>query len=203
MKEFQIIKVSKNFDWNKIPSVDLEYSYRTPVPEIKASAKLCYDDDNLYVLLSAIEKNIRAEEMIPYGESCNDSCLEFFFCPVENDPRYFNIEFTPNKCMFLGYGSGLSDLLRLIPDYSDNIFDAKTIYSEKGWEIEYKIPYSFIKRFFPDFKVYSGKRMKANFYKCGDKTLQPHYLSWSKINADPYKTGFTFHRTQDFGIIIF
>ena len=41
--------------------------------------------------------------------------------------------------------------------------------------------------------------MRANFYKCGDKTLQPHFLSWSPIHSEKPD----FHRPEDFGIINF
>ena len=27
------------------------------------------------------------------------------------------------------------------------------------------------------------KKIRANFYKCGDKTAHPHYVSWAPINT--------------------
>jgi hypothetical protein len=43
----------------------------------------------------------------------------------------------------------------------------------------------------------SGKKIKANFYKCGDKTEEPHYLSWSPIDTpEP-----DFHVPSFFGLL--
>jgi hypothetical protein len=44
----------------------------------------------------------------------------------------------------------------------------------------------------------SGKRMKGNFQKCGDKTKFPHYGSWNRIDTpEP-----DFHRPEYFGDLI-
>ena len=40
-----------------------------------------------------------------------------------------------------------------------------------------------------------GQKIKANFYKCGDLTPEPHFLSWSPIDLpEP-----NFHTPQFFG----
>ena len=41
--------------------------------------------------------------------------------------------------------------------------------------------------------------MRANCYKCGDCTVQPHYLAWNP----PTSENPDFHRPQDFGALIF
>ena len=40
--------------------------------------------------------------------------------------------------------------------------------------------------------------LKANFYKCGDLTSHPHYLSWSPIGTPKPD----FHRPEYFGELI-
>ena len=43
-----------------------------------------------------------------------------------------------------------------------------------------------------------GLRLRGNFYKCGDATVQPHYLAWNPVtSAVP-----AFHRPEDFGEIV-
>src|SRR5690625_7843138 len=45
----------------------------------------------------------------------------------------------------------------------------------------------------------SGLRARANFYKCGDETETPHYLSWNPIDtARP-----DFHQPSYFGRLLF
>ena len=61
------------------------------------------------------------------------------------------------------------------------------------------LSFSFLSFFFPDFRAESGAEMRANFYKCGDKTVTPHYLAWNPIHTPAP----AFHRPQDFGRLIF
>ena len=39
----------------------------------------------------------------------------------------------------------------------------------------------------------------CNFYKCGDKQVEPHYLSWNPVLTDNPD----FHRPEYFGKVIF
>ena len=68
-----------------------------------------------------------------------------------------------------------------------------------GWETVYAIPYTLIRKFFPSFSPTPKSVMRANFYKCGDKTLIPHYLCWNPIPTEPL----TFHNPNAFGVIHF
>jgi hypothetical protein len=44
-----------------------------------------------------------------------------------------------------------------------------------------------------------GRKMRANFYKCGDLLPRPHFLSWSEIKT----TKPNFHTPEWFGELIF
>lgn len=184
-------------DWEQIPAVSIDSRHWTPPVDIAAKAQICYDEETLYLRLSAQEKNIRAEHTGSLGMPCEDSCLEFFFSPMEGDDRYFNIEFNPNGCLYLGMGSGLGDLTRLLPE-GENPFDAQPRRTEKGWEITYRVPVSFVRRFFPEFSLTPGRQIRANFYKCGDLTEQEHYFSWNPMTSPTP----AFHRPCDFGLLI-
>ena len=198
MKEYTIVKKPNILDWTKIPEVQIDTHLQDQVVDISATGQVCYDNEALYVRLCAKEKNIRAEYTGPLDAPCEDSCLEFFFCPVPGDNRYFNIEYNPNCCIYLGLASCLNDLVRLIPEFGIP-FSPKATRTEDGWEIVYQIPFEFIRRFFPDFSATSGTKIRGNFYKCGDLTAQEHYLCWNMITSNPV----SFHRTCDFGILTF
>ena len=118
---------------------------------------------------------------------------------MEGDLRYFNVEFNSNGCMYLGMGSYIGDLVRLLPGDGVNPFSYKINKGEGAWDITYRVPYEFIRRFFPTFEVYSGKHMRANCYKCADLSEPPHYMAWSPIVGTPFK----FHRPECFGEMIF
>lgn len=199
MKAYQIKRMTDGGDWSDKPIIYIDTRYFDTPETVKAWAQLSYDDEAILVRLWTEEYQHRATETGPVGAPYEDCCLEFFFSPMEGDGRYFNFENNSIGCCFLGIGTGLSDLVRLIPDTEEDIFDRKVTKFEGGWEITYKFPYEFVRRFFPDFKVYSGKKIRANCYKCADLTEPPHYLSWSAVPTE----NFTFHRPDCFGEMIF
>ncbi len=198
MKSYTITKKSETLDWTTIPVAPIDIHLQEEAVDIAASAQLCYDEKAIYVRLAAKEANIRAEYTDVLSQVCEDSCLEFFFSPIWGDDRYFNIEYNPNCCVYLGMGSGVHDLIRLVPG-APIPFSPKAIRTEDGWEIIYQIPFEFIRRFFPEFAPISGTKMRGNFYKCGDKTVQQHYLCWNMITSNPV----SFHRPCDYGILEF
>lgn len=199
MKEYIITRKPKNLDWDMIPKLSID----TPLFAgdevfIRAFGQICYDNDALYVRLSCDEKEIRAELNGLLDEVCNDSCMEFFFCPMEGDKRYFNIESNLNGAIFLGFGTNVHTLVRLIPEEpSIKPVAKKTV---EGWELSYSIPFEFIRRFFPDFSPKSGKHIRANCFKCGDMTSRPHYYTW---NETPPLPNASFHNPDGFGKMIF
>ena len=199
MKEYIITRKPKNLDWDMIPKLSID----TPLFAgdeifIRAFGQICYDNDALYVRLSCDEKEIRAELNGLLDEVCTDCCMEFFFCPMEGDKRYFNIESNLNGAIFLGFGTNVHTLVRLIPEEPSIKPVAKK--TNEGWELSYSIPFEFIRRFFPDFSPKSGKHIRANCFKCGDMTSRPHHYTW---NETPPLPNASFHNPDGFGKMIF
>lgn len=204
MREYIIRSTQGAPDWERIPTLAIDIPYLDSPDDIRAFAQIAYSEDALHVHLVAEEKCIRAEARGPLGCPCEDSCLEFFFCPMEGDDRYFNIEFNLNGCMFLGFGSGIPSLVRLLPDADPDPFHPTIQKTGSGWEIFYTVPYEFVRRFFPTFTVESGKTIRANCYKCSDLTVPAHYFSWNEIIWDEGKgERFTYHKPACYGKMIF
>lgn len=203
MKTYTITKVAGAADWNAVPALAIDTLYRDPAPQVKAFAQIAYNEEALLVRLTLEAPVIRAVETGKYGMPCEDSCLEFFFSPMEGDVRYLNFEFNANKCLFLGMGSCIEDLVRIIPDEEpiEELFRPETVVSETSFEITYQVPFSFVRRFFPGFAPASGKTMRANCFTCADNTEPPHYLCWSPVVTRPEPR--TFHWPYDFGQMIF
>ena len=89
-------------------------------------------------------------------------------------------------------------LTRLAVQDETEIFRPRAEYLPDGWQIVYRVPFFFIRRFFPDFTPQIGLAMYGNFYKCGDLTKKAHYLSWNPMRCETPQ----FHRPQDFGRLI-
>ena len=50
---------------------------------------------------------------------------------------------------------------------------------------------------FADHESLAGQKIRGNFYKCGDKTPEPHFLSWSPIDLPKPN----FHVPEFFGLL--
>lgn len=196
MREYTIKKITGQPDWEKIPSLAIDNLLWTQYTDVSASAQLCWDDSAIYVRMSAVEKDIRKELTGVLDSVCDDSCLEFFLQPTDV-VSYINIEMNPNCAVFMGFGSCLENLIRLIPEDWDPL-RARSEMTDGGWSVTYQLPISFIQQFYPGFTPKSGLKMKGNFYKCGDLTPNPHFLSWNNITCEVP----AFHVPQYFGTLI-
>ena len=184
-------------NWEAIPAVELHHTGWLEQAPVRAWAKLCCDDHAIWVRMEAEESPVRATLHDPLDEVYQDSCLEFFLAPNPKDNRYFNFEFNPLGNVYLAFGSIRPTRVRQIVASKEELFCPEPFYTEKGWGITYRIPFSFIQNYFPAFEPRG--EMAGNFYKCGDLTQQPHYLSWMTMHTDTPD----FHRRQDFGTLRF
>ncbi len=199
MNYYIIKKVGSEVDWSMEESLEIGNRYLDTPDELRAFAQVCYNDEGIQVHLWSENDDVRAVETDILGIPCKDSCLEFFFAPEENDVRYFNIEFNANCCLYLGLGRCMADHTRLIHNEGAALFSPKASLTKTGWEIFYTVPYKFIRRFFPNFEITKGKKIRANCFKCADLTTPANYLSWSPITSAPL----SFHKPECFGIMEF
>lgn len=198
MKEYTVTRVSGKPDWNAIPTLQVDVPNWEPDGGVVTFAQVCYDETGLYVHMRSKEAHIRAEVKEPLGMVCDDSCMEFFFRPDENDGRYFNIEMNPLGRTYMGICYNRDWECRLAPNGEDEMMEKDIRRTEDGWEVFYKVPLSFIQVFFPGYELTSGKKIYANCYKCGELTVQSHFLSWNPCtSAEP-----DFHQPRDFGLMV-
>lgn len=196
MREYTIRRFN---GWDGVEALSIDTRLWCPEVDIEPKAQIAWDDDGLYVRLTAREAHIRAEHTAPDGMPCEDSCLEFFFKPFEDDLRYINIEFNPNGVCWLGVGAGdgSRDLIRMFPER--DWLTPRTFRTDDGWGVEYRVPFRFVRMLFPGFQPKAGDAMRANCFKCGDLTEVEHYFSWNPVTCEKPD----FHRPQDFGRMVF
>lgn len=184
-------------NWTEANTLSVESIHWEPDNGCRMQAQVLWSDEGLHVHLFTTEKDIRAENHSPYDMICEDSCMEFFFRPDEDDDRYFNFETNLNGWFYLGIGHDRFDSVRLFPDNQKELLDVQPRKTEDGWETYYTIPLSFLRIFFPGLTFESGKKIYCNFFKCGDFTVHPHYMSWNPMSTEEPD----FHRTCDFGLM--
>ena len=195
-RNYTITKISGLPEWDKIPKLEVDNILWLEDVGVRAYGQFCYDDEDLYIHLRAKEKDIRAVNTKPLSPVNEDSCLEFFFMPEGGD-RYINFEINPNGCMHYQIGRVREVRLSLNRVDEKDFFDVKADRTKDGWELFYRIPVKFIREFYPGYR-FTGA-IKANVYKCGDKTDHKHYLSWNPMTCSKPN----FHRPEDFGTMLF
>ena len=199
MKQGELFFVTEPIDWAKLPVFEINEQIR-PCEPVAACGQICRTKDAFHIRLQTKEPQILAREQGPMAMPCLDSCLEFFLRPDES-LRYMNFEWNPNGALYLGIGTCPADLLRIVPaDWQVQKHLTPQITREGDqWQIQFQIPYHFIKCFFPDFDPVKTTRIRGNFYKCGDELDKPHFLAWNPIRREGK---YLFHTPEEFGLLI-
>jgi hypothetical protein len=174
-----------------------------------AQFRMAYDAENLYLIFRVEDRYVRAVATADGGRVWEDSCAEFFFTPdADVAAGYFNFE---TNCIGARYwhhhgagkaeeAIGADDLAKVTLAHS---LPEKKIEPEittpLTWTVEYRVPIEIISRYAKVKQPGPGVRWRANFYKCGDKTSHPHFLTWSRIDYPTPK----FHLPEFFGTLEF
>ena len=197
MKTYIIEKTCGAPDWSTVPALEADNHLWISSENIHMTAQICYDEEALYLYMRAVEREVRAEHRGKLCPVCEDSCMEFFFSP-EGDDRYINVELNPNGCSFIGIGTGRADRVRITLEQEAEVLQTQTARTPDGWELTYRLPLTFLRVLYPALSLTPGTVLRANCYKCGDLTPEPHYLSWNPVtSAKP-----EFHRPCDFGRMV-
>lgn len=145
------------------------------------------------------EKNIRAIHTAINSPVYEDTCVEFFIA-VDNT-GYYNFEFNCIGTTLAEFGK-TRKLRKFLPLFAIEKIMTETVikYLKDDfyiWELAVVIPVeTFIHHKIKDLR---SQEYRVNFYKCGDKLPQPHYMVWSPIiAAEP-----DFHQPQYFGRLTF
>lgn len=190
----------ENIETHKLDYVNWEnYPYKPQV-----SFRIAYTSDSILLHYNVNEKSARAKYDEDNESVWTDSCVEFF-CIPSGDGVYYNIECNCIGTILIGAGKdrkgrerATREITGCVKRYSslgDKAFDLKI--GDFNWSVSLIIPFTaFFKH---KIDSLDGKTIKANFYKCGDELLEPHFISWNPIEL---KTP-NFHCPEYFGSLEF
>lgn len=164
------------------------------------SVQIAYNENELFLRYKVNEQAVKAEITESNGPVWTDSCVEFFLSPEGND-EYYNLEMTCIGTALLGFrkkGEPATHAtkeqiatIRRISTLGDLPFPEEKM--DIPWNITIAIP---LEVFFNHaLKPLQGKKMRGNFYKCGDDMTVPHFVSWTKIKTEKP----SFHVPEYFG----
>jgi hypothetical protein len=200
---------SKEF-WKNTESVSLR-NYMGPLPAHfpDTRVKMRYDKEHLYLIFNVEDQFVRAVAKKTNDKVWQDSCVEFFFTPG-NDTTigYFNLEINCKGVFLFKFHNrrtknegfvDSTDLCKIDIAHSlkENVEEEKT--NRLVWTIEYSIPVSILGKYMKIENPTQGTQWKANFYKCGDMTSHPHWLTWAPVNYPKPR----FHLPEFFGTLDF
>lgn len=160
----------------------------------EARAYLAWDDAGLRALLCAKEATVSRRVTTFNGDVWTDSCLECFFQPFADDPRYVNIEANAAGAALIGLGVGRAGRTRLAECPAGMDFRASD-HEGRWWAVAYTVPFALIEALFGR-TLAPGAAFRGNLYCC-DETIHPHFGSWNPIDAPQPD----FHRPECFGLL--
>lgn len=154
----------------------------------KVEFRMAYTDHALLLHYRVEEEAVRAEARMDNGRVWEDSCVEFFSVPAA-DGIYYNMECNCVGRLLIGAGAEREGRSRAPQEVIDRVdrwcslgredFDLRP--EPCAWQVALVIPVEayFLHRITATAEL--GK-IRANFYKCGDRLPRPHFLSWNAID---------------------
>ncbi|MFM1877702.1 MAG: hypothetical protein RLZZ241_568 [Bacteroidota bacterium] len=171
----------------------------------KVNFRIAHDTNTLYLKFYVTENHILAQHTQTNASTHRDSCVEFFIDPDQSG-GYYNFEFNCIGTIHLAYGPDRNARQFVDPNLiKEAIFIESTLgnapFAEQSGTFEWEMAVAINAKAFaltPEL-VFNSLIAKANFYKCGDDTQIPHYISWSNIGTERPD----FHRPEYFGTLLF
>jgi hypothetical protein len=160
--------------------------------------ELGVDDMGFHMYIKAKERNPRRVETEHQKMICEDSCVEWFanFMPEACD-RYFNFEMNANGATYAAFRKDRYEY-QMLTEEDIKEMQIRTEIREEDWIVQYRVPFSLIRKYIPQYQFREGMKISTNFYKCGDKTSMPHYGIWKEFPIEAPD----FHLPQFFGEVI-
>ena len=199
--------------WRNVVPLNIEHFHpRSSAHRPQTQVRLAYSGSALYVRFDVQDRYVRSVHRGFNGAVCKDSCVEFFTQPA-GARGYFNFETNAGGSLHCSYitdptiglkgfaGSTMLDAKDLagivtyhsLPDTVD-----PEITEPIHWTVSLSIPMALLEKYAGPLPGMQDQTWRANFYKCGDATSQPHWASWNPIGEQ-----LSFHKPEYFGEIVF
>lgn len=192
--------------WAHVPALAIDrYLWLDNGYRPRVEVRLCHAGRRLHLRFEAFERRVLARFTAFQAPVYRDSCVEFFVDPRPEDSRgYFNFEFNALGTLLAAFGPGREDRRALTPVEAGAIEIAASVgspvageYGAESWTVGCAIPFALLERL-GGGTLGPGRRVRANFYKCGDDADPPHFGAWrSPLTGRP-----DFHRPECFGELL-
>jgi hypothetical protein len=197
--------------WHPAPVAVLEnYMGERPAHFPHTEFRVAYDMEAIYIIFRTADRYVRAVAEKEFdGPVYKDSCVEFFFTPgPDTNIGYFNLEMNCGGTLLFHCQTrprqsntiSIADCARITKFHQLPRIVNPEITTPTVWTVEYRLPLEIISRYMPKMTAPKpGVLWRANFYKCGDDTSHPHWLTWAPVDFPRPD----FHRPESFGWLEF
>jgi len=178
----------------------------------KTLCKLLYNQQFIFGIFRVEDQFVRSRHKGFQSDVWKDSCVEFFVQPGKA-LGYFNFEFNCTGSLLASYvinparreDGALQSFIPLVAEDDQQIrrwagFSSMVdpeIAEPVVWTLAFSIPVTLLAKYSGELENLAGQIWRANFYKCGNETSHPHWVSWAPLAAR------NFHDPQSFGRIRF
>ena len=170
---------------------------------LPVTVHIAHDNQKLYLYYQVEGEELRTVNTKDFMSVWEDSCVEFFM-QRKGEKTYRNFEFNAHGVLLASKRESKDNAEQLAEGVMASIERFATIehvYKEgvqlSNWTLFAAIPKEAL-GFLADENL-SAQAIGANFYKCGDETNEPHFISWNAIDMPKPN----FHVPQFFGELIF
>jgi hypothetical protein len=169
----------------------------------KVSFSIAYAENAILLKYYVQEKSIRILYQMDNYPVHQDSCVEFFIA-FDNEDEYYNLEFNCTGTCLFGFGKSKTERQLIREQVINKIRRLGVIESSRDrernlvdWELTVVIPQEVF--IYHEINHLKDRYCKVNFYKCGDKLPEPHFLAWKSVEA----ASPDFHLPEFFGVMHF
>lgn len=172
---------------------------------LRVNIHAAHDEERLFLLYNVFGEMLRTVCISDFDPVWEDSCVEFFAQRDNETNVYRNFECNANGVLLASLHQNREESVKFSTEEMASVFRNANIthrYEKTGiqvsdWSLYLEIPKKLLG--FAREESLSQKILKANFYKCGDLTPEPHFLSWNPIRTPKPN----FHIPQFFGQLNF
>ncbi len=202
MKEYYSLIFDNQPLWDSVPPAAIDCFHWLPPDSGRpvSYARLCgVRGEGLFARLWSFEENPRCVNTKRDEPVYEDSCLEVFLKPFPSRPEYINFEMNCRGVCLSQFGKERNGRVFLKEICGIEPFAAPfETHDDKSWGVELFVPNELVSAVYGENFDAVPRVMKGNFYKCGDKTPNPHYASYFPVSS----ADLGFHNPGCFGDII-
>lgn len=192
--------------WQIAPPVSLVLCQTGSPATRKTTARMCWDDNNLYVSFDCEDTDIWGTYTKRDDPVFTEESVEVFACPDCNIKSYYEIDVSPRNVVF---DASIADPVAGKPTSQINAWDCLGLRTavnvsgtldcrtdtDKGWSAELSIPFVGLSRQVPK----PGERWRLNLYRVDLSPEPVEFQAWSPTLCKPA----AFHIPERFGTVLF